>query len=376
MTRHCPAAYAARLANPLTPDSGKAGKPAELEQTWGIFVSRSDFLLEEMHFDCAQPIAAAIRCSVDFGVVIRWSVGYLLIANGMVHQLTILPLETMTGVMDMRTFGLTCSALFMIVLPLPAQTPPPPPPAQPAPGRLDQLLNDWEVRMRNIDTFSTRVTRTETHPLTKRATTYVGEAAFMKPNMARIDLTPQDELGKKDSDKTNFERLICNGKNLFEYVPKEKAIFMHELPKGDKSVDENVILSFLKGMTAVAAKQRFSVILQKETEWYSYLMILPKTDADRQEFKAAQLTIWAKNPNRQGQPDISLLPCRFWYKAPNDKEMTYLFEDMRPNVNLARDIFAPTRIQGWPEDQLKLAAKPSGAPPTPTPKPIVREQTP
>jgi TIGR03009 family protein len=280
----------------------------------------------------------------------------------------------MTGVMDMRTLGLACSAIFFIAMPLAAQTSPPPAvPAQPpAPERLDQLLKDWEVRMRNIDSFTTRVTRTETHPLTKKATTYIGEAAFMKPNLARIDLTHQDEVGKNDAEKTNFERLICNGQNIYEFVPKDKLIVIHEMPKGDNPAEDNMILSFLKGMKAVTAKQRFGFVLQKETEWYSYVMIMPKTDADRQEFTAAQLTIWAKNPNPRGQPDLALLPCRVWYKAPNGKEVTYLFDNMQPNANLARADFAPKQIQGY---QVKMASTGPTAPP-PSPKPTVREQKP
>ena len=150
--------------------------------------------------------------------------------------------------------------------------------------------------MVNIDRFSTRVTRTEVSPLTRKPTTYVGEASFMKPNMARIDLTHQDEVGKKDAEKTNFERLICNGQNIFEYSPKDKAIVIHEMPKGNNPADDNLILSFLKGMKVAAAKQRFSFTLTKESEWYSYVMITPRSDADRQEFTVAQADHLVEEP--------------------------------------------------------------------------------
>jgi TIGR03009 family protein len=214
------------------------------------------------------------------------------------------------------------------------------------------------------------VTRTDVSPITRKPTTFVGEAAFMKPNMARIDLTHQDEVGKKDSEKTNFERLICNGQNIFEYVPKDKLIVVHDMPNNN-AVDDNLILSFMKGMKVAAAKQRFTFVLTKETEWYSYVTIAPKTEADRQEFAMAQLTIWAKSPYPQG-PDVSMLPVRVWYKQPNGKEVTYTFDNMRPNANLNRSSFAPMGIEGY---TVKKAAAPAVAN-NPKPPTIRNQQMP
>jgi len=224
--------------------------------------------------------------------------------------------------------------------------------------------------MAGIDSLTTHVTRTETHPLTKNQTTYVGEAAFLKPNMARIDLTHEDEVKKKDAQKTNFERLICDGQKIYEYAPKDKLIIIHDLPKGGNLGDDNLILGLLRGAKAAAAKQRFGFVLQKEDEWYSYVMIVPKTDADRQDFTAAQLTIRAKNPNPRGEPDLALLPCRVWYKAPNGKEVTYLFEKMQPNAKLTKESFTPTEIEGY---KRKMASNGPAAPPLPAPKPTGRE---
>jgi TIGR03009 family protein len=256
--------------------------------------------------------------------------------------------QPITGVMCMRTFRLTCSAIFIISLPLAAQTPPPAAPAQPqSPQRLDELLKACEARMASIDSISVRVTRTELHPLTKNKTTYVGEAAFLKPNMARIDLTHQDEVKKKDADKTNFERLICDGQRIYEYVPKEKMIIVHEMPKGGNLGDDNLILGFLKGLKAVAAKQRFDLVLAKEDEWYSYVKITPKTDGDRQDFTTSRLVVCRKNPNIEGEGDPTMLPRQISYTAPNGREVVYDFDKIQPNAKLTKETFAPVEIEGY-----------------------------
>jgi TIGR03009 family protein len=250
----------------------------------------------------------------------------------------------------MRNFGLTSTAFFFAALTASAQNPTPMASAE----RLDLLLKAWEQRMSSIDNFSTKATRTVVPFVTKKATTYIGEAAFMKPNMARIDMTHQDEVGKKDAEKMNFERMFCNGQYLYEYAPKDKKIIIHDIPKNDPAAD-NLILAFLRGMKADDAKKRFNLTLTKETEWYAYLYISPKTDADRQEFKAAQLTIFVKNPNPANAPNLVMMPCRIWYQQPNGNEVTYLFADMQPNGKLDKDSFVPRQIPGYTVEKANAA---------------------
>jgi TIGR03009 family protein len=274
--------------------------------------------------------------------------------------------------MDMRFIGLTCTAFLLFALPAFAQNPATPTP--PSPERLDALLKAWEKRMTNIDSFSTKITRTELHALTKKPTTFVGDAAFMKPNLAKLDLTHQDEVGKKEAEKTNFERIYCNGQFIYEYIPKDKLIVIHDIPKNDPTAD-NLILAFLRGMKAEDAQKRFGMALTKETEWYAYLLISPKSDADKREFTAAQLVIWNKSPNPQGQPDTSMMPCRLWYRQPNGMEVTYDFSGMQPNAKLDKDAFVPRQLPGFKVEKASALMAPKE--PTPMPKaPTIRPQTP
>jgi TIGR03009 family protein len=262
----------------------------------------------------------------------------------------------------MRKLGLTCTAFIICSLPLAAQGPAPA--AQPTPERLDQLLRAWEQRMISVDTLSTKCKRTDVHPLTKKQAIFMGDAAFQKPGMAKIDLTHQDEIGKKDTEKTNFERMYCNDKYIAEYSPRDKLIILHDVPKNDPTAD-NMILAFLRGMKAEDAKKRFAITLSKETEWYAYLYIQPKSDSDKAEFAAAQLTIWLKNPNQQGQPNLQMMPARLWYRQPNGKEVIYEFTDLQPNVRFEKDAFEARQIPGY---TVKRAADAAPAPKPMTPK--------
>ncbi len=275
----------------------------------------------------------------------------------------------------MRCLGLIYSTIFFISLPLAAQTPPPNGPAPSSSERLDGLLKACEARMATIKGLTVQVSRTETHPLTKKQTIYVGEAAFMKPNLMRLDLTHHDEVNEKDAQKTNFERLICDGQRIYEYAPKDKLIIVHDMPKGGNLADDNLVLGFLTGMKAVAAKQRFDLVLEKDVErengWYWHVRITPKSDADRREFTLAELVIWAKNPNPAGQPDIALLPYRVWFRAPNGKEVIYLLEKMQPNAKLTKESFAMTKIEGY-----KQTFSTPAAPPSPALKPAFQESKP
>jgi len=274
----------------------------------------------------------------------------------------------------MKLSGLALSACLIFAGSTVAQAPVPASGPAPTGERLDQLLTAWEKRMAGTESFYTKTSRTETHPLTKKQTTFVGEAAFQKPSMARIDLTHQDEVGKPDAEKTNFERLFCTGQYIYEYSPADKKIIIHEMPKNNPA-DDNMIMSFLKGMKAANAKARFDMTLSKEDEWYGYLLISPKNAADKAEFTAAQLTIWMKNPNPANKPDLAMMPVRLWYRQPNGKEVTYTFGDMQPNVNLPKDAFVPRQIAGYKVENAQPAVPMSPLVPK-TPAPIVREQKP
>ena len=214
--------------------------------------------------------------------------------------------------------------------------------------------------MLTLESFYTRCTRTDKDALTKRETILEGEAMFMRPNLAKIELTNK-------ANKQDFERIFFKEKHIFNYLPREKVVMVHEIPPS-KPNEENVILSFLRGMKPADAKKRFAMSLQKENEYYAYILISPKAAADQQDFVQAQLAVWIKNPPNQ-KPNIEFMPSRFWYREPNKKEVTYLFTDIVPNAELDKAKFSPTKPQDW-EVKYANAPQPKG----PQPAPIIRNQ--
>ena len=147
------------------------------------------------------------------------------------------------------------------------------------------------------------------------------------------------------ANKEDFEKIFFREKYLFNYVPREKVVMVHEISELNW-LNDNLTVSILRGMKPEEARKRFTLSLHKENEYYAYILISPKADSDRQNLVQAQLAIWIKNPPKQ-KPNIMFMPVRLWYREPNKKEVTYLFTDIVPNAALPPAKFVPITPQGW-----------------------------
>jgi TIGR03009 family protein len=234
----------------------------------------------------------------------------------------------------MRYFGL---ALVTIILLTAAGTTQQPSATtlDPAHNRLDALLLRWEKEMMNIQTIVVQCTRTAVDKTFQTADVYEGTAKYMKPNMAML------EMQKKGKPQI-FEKYICTGTYLYEYVPTEKVIRVHELPppKPGQVADEN-FLAFLFGMRAEEAKRRYELRLVKgppDDQWYYYIEILPRFPADKADFAKARLVLNAQ----------SFLPRELWFEQPNGNEVKWDLPKVDAGVNIARtDFTSPATPQGW-----------------------------
>ena len=179
----------------------------------------------------------------------------------------------------MRYSWLTLAGALLVGVPAGAQQPPPAPPApatlDPAHNRLDALLMRWAEEMRNIKTLDAQCIRMTKDKTFQDLDIFEGRAKFMAPNMALLEM---QKKGKADA----FEKYVCTGTFLYEYVPQNKVIRVHELPpnKSGQVSDDN-FLSFLFGMKAEDAKQRYDLKLTKEDENWIYLEILPRSRPTR-----------------------------------------------------------------------------------------------
>lgn len=220
-------------------------------------------------------------------------------------------------------------------VPLQRQAPATPPaaaPLDPAHNKLDALLLRWEQEMTKVQTIIAHCTRTSVDKTFGVAEVYEGTAKYMKPNLAMLEM---QKRGKPQV----FEKYICTGTYLYEYVPQDKVIRVHELPphKPGQVADDN-FLSFLFGMRAEEAKRRYELKLVKEDQWYFYIEILPRFPADKADFQKARLVLTSK----------TFLPRELWFEQPNGNEVKWDMPKVENGAELRRtDFTSPTTPPGW-----------------------------
>lgn len=255
----------------------------------------------------------------------------------------------------MRKWKWTLAGVLACAAPLHAQTPPATPPAAAAPAALDNHLNQWELKMKSVESLVGPCARTEVDKTFQTTKVYEGTAQFLKPNMAILDL-------KNKQKPELFEKYICTGTYLYEYAPANKTIRVHELPQSkDGKADDN-FLSFLFGMKAEDAKKRYDLKMSKEDQYYVYVDIVPKMAADKADFARAQLVL------TKG----TYLPRRLWFEQPNGNEVTWDLPKTEQNARVDRTQFtAPQAPPGWTLDRVprptegKAPTPPAGPAPVP-----------
>ncbi len=251
----------------------------------------------------------------------------------------------------MRYLGLSLIGMIFVTVtaycqqPAPgtATTPTARPVAPPAPPnasgvKLDSLLNSWEKATGPVQTISAQVTRTSVNKTFQVAEVYEGTAKYMKPNLALLHM-------KKKGKEHIYEKYVCSGTFLYEYVPSEKLIRVHEMPapKPGQVADDN-FLSFLFGMRADEAKRRYELKLVKgppEDQWYYYIDILPRFDNDKVDFKRARLVLMAQ----------TFLPRELWFEQANGDEVKWDIPKIETG-GVKREDFAPPNEPGWKTERM------------------------
>ena len=145
---------------------------------------------------------------------------------------------------------------------------------------------------------------------------------------------------QKKNQPDKFELFVCAGSKVYEYVPQNKIIRVHEMApgKGAQLPEDNNFLSFLFGMKAVEAKRRYQLWLDKEDQYYYYLMVLPKFPEDKADFQKARLVL-----NKQ-----SFMPRELWFVSPNGDEIRWDIPRTDNGAKLEATAFTnPQLPPGW-----------------------------
>jgi TIGR03009 family protein len=245
----------------------------------------------------------------------------------------------------MRYSWLTLAGLLLAASPSLAQQPTPA--ADPTQKRLDFLLGRWEQEMSNVKTLAAQCSRVTVDQTFQTTDIFEGTARYMKPNLAMLEM-------QKKGQAQVIEKYICTGTFLYEFVPQNKVIRVHEMPAPKQGqVADDSFLSFLFGMKAEEARRRYDLKLVKEDQYYVYIEILPRFPADKADFQKARLVL-----NNQ-----SFLPRQLWFKQPNDNEVQWDIPKIVSGAALNRNDFTqPQTPPGWSMVRVPRSAdaKPQG----------------
>lgn len=212
-------------------------------------------------------------------------------------------------------------------------------------GDVDSVLRGWEKAMTDLHNF-TCIAECQTLDKALGSTdTDKGYAMYMKPT------NPADGSRAKlvlMNLKTRVEKkYICSGVFMYEYVPAQKLIRVHKM-EGKKEQQES-FLTFLFGMGANQAKNRYQMELEKTDAAYNYLKILPKLPQDKNDFAQARLALY-RGDN---------LPRQIWYRQPNGTEVTWTITDLKMDLSaMSAKHFFPDQPAGW---KVENAAPPAPA---------------
>jgi hypothetical protein len=149
--------------------------------------------------------------------------------------------------------------------------------AAPAKSRLDVHLAGWEKAMSEVYTLRVRCIRTEDDKVFSGKKIFEGEARYMKPNLFSLEMRAHNAQG--------YEKYVCSGTFFYEYVPQQKTIRAHEIPRGGNpgQVGDDNLFSLIFGKSAADAKQRYDLSMDPrlpEDKNYIYINVLPRSPED------------------------------------------------------------------------------------------------
>lgn len=207
------------------------------------------------------------------------------------------------------------------------------PPAETTANQLDTYLTRWEDAMRKIDSLAVACSRTEVDAVYKTKKTFSGTIHFMKPSYFFWHMAIKDKPGE-------FERYICTGTYIYQYVPSEKTIKYYAAPKttAEGKLSDDSSLAFLFGMKAAEAKNRYDLKLHNVDQNYVYVDVVPKNAVDKADFTKARLVL-----NK-----TTFLPRRIWFEHPNAGEVLWDLTTMEPGAKIKPEVFAaPQTPKDW-----------------------------
>jgi TIGR03009 family protein len=191
----------------------------------------------------------------------------------------------------------------------------------------------WEEAMKKVESLALRCTRTETDKIDKTRRTLSGTIHYLKPTYFFWNMAVDGQPHK-------FERFICSGSYIYQYVPAQKEIRVYPAPKQtqDGRVADDTSVAFLFGMKAAEARKRYDLKLFKVDAGHIYVDVLPRQPVDRADFQRARVIL----------DKSTYLPRQIWFEHPNSGEVLWDIPAIQSGVKLDKAIFAtPSLPKDW-----------------------------
>ncbi len=220
--------------------------------------------------------------------------------------------------------------------------------------RMKQLLKAWEQRSAQLKSLDVEITRVDDAAAWGKEQ-YEGRAMLKSPNLARLDFSKVDKTDPKKPKLVHDERIICTGKEVWQYKSQQKQIFIFTLDKeNQKRALEEGPLPFLFNMKAAAAEARYKMTLISEAKDHWVIEVVPLLQVDQEAFSLAFLRLTREN----------YLPDRIKLISPNGKDTKEFFlRSVKPNANINDQNFVGTAMaKPWTMVRNPSVEAPAGKP--------------
>jgi TIGR03009 family protein len=189
----------------------------------------------------------------------------------------------------------------------------PTPPESPE-ARLDRILAYREQVAHKLMAFDATCRRTCKSARFVQTVTFEGTVRLLRTETA-VTYGSLDLFRK--GDPTETEKMVVNERGLWFYDPVAKAINLID-PRGLsgeflKSMFDEPPLALIFGMKGADAKKRLDIQLKGEDDNYFYLEMLPRTAADKANFKVIRISLVR----------TTYLPAQIWWQQANDDEVQW-----------------------------------------------------
>ncbi len=238
---------------------------------------------------------------------------------------------------------------------------------------LNQVLNYWEFKSRQVERFRCKFTRWEYDPVFgprdpfTAKTESAGSIMYSAPDkgLFHIEKTfhyvapanPNEQPRYEEREGEVGEHWVCDGQSVFEYNHQQKKLVQHELPPEMRGqAIANSPLPFIFGANANQIKERFwmRIITPREAQGEYWLEAYPRHQADAANYQKIEIIL----------DETDYLPKAIQVFDPtydarrNPKRTAFVFEQREANWNVTlqklnlfhKEFYEPSLPSGWKKE--------------------------